>query len=62
MPTDTKMLRCENCEKITMHFQQRWGSIVHLILTLLTGGVWLLFWMSGTGKDKPECNTCGWQK
>ena len=60
MPTIQLMCYCENCQKPTLHIQQKPNHILHLLLSLITFGFWLIIWgcvMIVPG-DK-QCTSCG---
>jgi hypothetical protein len=42
MSTKQTMLNCVNCEKPTLHIQQTPNHILHLLLSLVTGGIWII--------------------
>lgn len=58
MPNTTmRMHYCTTCESQTMHLQQRPNHILHLLLTLVTGGLWLLVWIF-MSSSKSQCSEC----
>jgi DNA-directed RNA polymerase subunit RPC12/RpoP len=61
MPKQTSLI-CENCRKQTLHIKQTPNHILHLLLTIITGGIWLIVWIPIIffGSDKPwRCSVCG---
>ena len=56
---------CETCGKQTMFVKQKLNNVLHLILSVLTAGIWLIVWlvlgMINSGK-KPRCTSCGMPK
>jgi len=58
MPTKQIMRKCPSCRKNTVHLQQVPNHIFHLILTVLTGGLWLVIWVFQSSTT-PKCTVCG---
>ena len=60
MSKNTSLI-CEYCGKSTLHTQASINHILHLILTILTGGVWLIVWilLALTSDDSWRCSECG---
>lgn len=58
MPTIQKMNHCNACDRQTVHLQQTPNHILHLLLTLLTCGLWIFVWIS-VGKSSAQCTSCG---
>lgn len=58
MPTKQLMIECRQCEKPTQHNQYAPIHILHLLLTLVTGGLWLFVWIYQIS-IKPQCTVCG---
>ena len=42
MPTSNLMKHCVECKKKTMHFQEKPNHILHLLLSIITVGIWLV--------------------
>lgn len=60
MSTDQKMLNCRSCGKPTIHLVERPNHILHLLLSLVTLGAWLIVWFfRGTSENKATCTVCG---
>lgn len=61
MSTKTAILYCHNCECERGHSQPAPNHVVHLILTLLTAGFWLIVWLivAMTATQKWTCSRCG---
>lgn len=61
MSLKTKGGYCNYCEKNTMSQSEKPNHILHIILTLLTGGLWIIVWiilaMMAAGNYK--CTQCG---
>ncbi|AUG85078.1 hypothetical protein FDJ19_gp071 [Vibrio phage Ceto] len=50
---------CPSCNTSTPHEVDETSHVVHLILSLLTGGLWLLVWLACTLSQKdPKCTEC----
>ena len=59
-----KMDYCRICCKHTLHIydEHSCNHILHLLLTLVTGGLWLLIWILAilsSYNTKPVCTICG---
>ena len=57
-----KGMRCPHCDRHVLARRQSTNQVLHLLLTLLTCGLWLLVWMSmdTAGKLQPWlCTQCG---
>lgn len=61
MPTTREVLECKRCGRGTLHVVGRIDHLLHLVLTLATGGLWLLVWVAlGAGAgEPPACTECG---
>lgn len=60
MAQKTFMRQCAKCEKPTMHVQQKPAHLLHLVLTVVTVGLWLLVWLAlSVFQGKPQCTVCG---
>lgn len=61
MSTYNEMMYCAQCDKHTMHLREKTNHILHLILSLLTFGVWLIVWalVSWSNSMQSQCTTCG---
>ena len=52
---------CDQCEKQVL-IQRPGGPnhILHLLMTIITGGIWLIIWFFVASESKPwRCNQCG---
>lgn len=58
MPTEQKMLYCNNCKATTLHIQKVPNHILHLILAIITAGLWIIIWIFQS-KGTPQCTQCG---
>ena len=54
-------LICEHCGKKTLHTQASLNHILHLILSIVTGGVWLVVWifLALVSDSAWRCSECG---
>ena len=60
MATQQAMYFCANCGKATLHLEKRTSHLLHLFLTIVTAGTWLVVWIwLAAGKSQPRCITCG---
>ena len=60
MATVQKMRKCAACGRPTMHIQESPNHILHLLLSVVTVGVWLPIWfLISLFKKKPQCTVCG---
>lgn len=60
MPTREFMRKCGNCGRPTKHYQQKPNHILHLILSIVTVGLWIPVWLLlGLFQQKPQCSECG---
>ena len=52
---------CKDCGKIEVLFYERMGLPEHLLLSILTVGVWLPCWpyLSWSYRTRGECLNCG---
>ena len=61
MPTDNIMYPCPVCQKQTVHIKKRINHILHLLLSVLFIGLWLIVWIGIAvfGTRNPVCTVCG---
>ena len=59
MSTSQLMKKCVECEKTTMHYQEKPNYILHVILSIVTVGIWLLVWGLFIKAGAPQCSVCG---
>ncbi len=59
--TDQIMKKCVRCNKSTAHAQMSTPIGIHILLTFLTFGVWIFFWVFNITGRKPQfrCTECG---
>ena len=61
MPSDQVVVYCKNCKKNTVQIKQRANHILHLLLSVVTVGIWLIVWffIALFTSDTPTCTVCG---
>jgi len=61
MPSDQVVVYCKNCKKSTIQIKQRANHILHLLLSVVTFGIWLIVWffVALFTSDTPTCTVCG---
>jgi hypothetical protein len=59
MSTIQEMKPCHKGEKVTMHLGQKPNHLLHLILSLITVGLWLIIWAILSAFAKYQCSLCG---
>jgi hypothetical protein len=59
MPTSQLMKKCVQCNKMTMHYQEKPNYVLHLLLSFVTVGIWLLVWLLFINAKDPQCSVCG---
>jgi hypothetical protein len=59
MPTSQLMKKCEKCVKNTLHIQEVPNHLLHIVLTIITVGLWLIVWVLFISKKDPQCTVCG---
>jgi hypothetical protein len=54
------MAECDDCGKHTMHLQQSPTHVLHLILSVITLGLWIPVWVLISMDSGPrQCTVCG---
>ncbi|MCF8721233.1 hypothetical protein J2S31_002131 [Nitrospina gracilis Nb-211] len=58
------MNHCKLCDKKTLHVGPSTSHVLHLLLTLLTMGVWVFMWIlvAANNTTKTQCTVCGRNK
>ena len=46
MPRVYESKYCHYCQRMTLHSREGVNHLLHLILTILTSGLWLLVWIA----------------
>lgn len=62
MSTTNAVLPCAVCHRPTLHLVEKPNHILHLLLSVVTMGLWLIVWLlvSLHSRDKLEvCTVCG---
>jgi hypothetical protein len=62
MSNQQSMLLCKQCMKKTLHTRTTPNTILHIFLTFITFGLWLIVWILFISKGTPQCMTCGKDK
>jgi len=58
-------LNCKKCKTNTLHKRPSPNHILHLILSIITGGIWIIMWCLIaflTNFTPYTCNICGNKK
>lgn len=51
---------CRHCDSLRAATQQTPNHLLHLLLTIATGGLWILVWIyTVLSSHETRCNTCG---
>lgn len=60
MPITTITKACEHCGKIAPHTQHTPNHVLHLLLSIITVGLWIFVWLfvALVGGSKPTCQNC----
>ena len=53
------MLNCKGCDKKTLHTRTTPNTLLHIFLSIITAGIWLIVWILFIGKGAYKCMTCG---
>lgn len=54
------MVHCGSCDRPTMHLRERPSHGLHLFLTIITLGFWIIPWSWVTlAAGRPRCSVCG---
>jgi hypothetical protein len=61
MATNHVMHRCRDCGKPTLHLQPATSHVLHLLLSVLTFGLWLPLWLIAalSNGSRCTCTVCG---
>lgn len=59
MATSQRMKFCKKCKAMTLHLHHGPNHVLHLLLTLITCGVWLLIWLMAAANRGDQCTVCG---
>ncbi len=55
-----EILRCQNCEEMTMHISNKPNNILHFLLSVITFGLWFFVWtVILANQESPKCIKCG---
>ena len=57
--SNVKTLYCSQCTTATPHITHDPNHLLHVIITIITGGAWLIVWLLLTASaDSPKCTVC----
>lgn len=62
MTTETATMWCNPCQANTGHLREKPSHLLHFLLTLVTGGLWVVVWVALTLTWKNRhwlCMGCG---
>ena len=59
MPTSQLMKKCVRCKKSTLHLQEVPSYLLHIVLAIITVGLWFIVWIIFIHKSDPQCTVCG---
>lgn len=60
MATKNEMRHCKACKKMTVSIKNPPNHILHLILSVLTVGIWVFVWVFAAAfQPMPRCTECG---
>ena len=64
MPTENIMYPCSVCQKQTVHIEQKINHILHVLLTVVTAGFWIIAWIyiALSHNRKTQGTICGHDK
>ena len=64
MTTTNLMTDCSKCQKKTLHIEQKINHILHVLLTVVTAGFWIIAWIyiALSHNKKTQCTICGHDK
>lgn len=60
MPTEETMYKCRRCGRLTKHLEKKPSHVLHLLLTVLTVGLWIPVWaVLSASRGGAQCSECG---
>jgi hypothetical protein len=64
MRSSQQMLACVSCKRNTLHLVREPNHLLHLLLSLITAGVWLFVWAyvawrARNPAGRANCTVCG---
>lgn len=64
MSADQVMRRCRSCKKQTLHVGPQTSHLLHLIMSVITAGVWIPIWLIVhiSNSTRIACTVCGQQR
>jgi len=62
MATETAQMWCNPCQANTGHLREKPNHLLHFLLTIVTGGIWIIVWLAVVltwRKHEWLCMGCG---
>lgn len=61
MATENRMNHCKRCQKATLHVSRGTSHLLHLVLSVVTIGLWTLVWIftAFLHGAESQCTECG---
>lgn len=58
------MRHCKNCQDTTLHIQPSTSHVLHLLLSVITFGLWIIPWffIAQNNASQAQCSSCGAQR
>lgn len=55
------MKHCKVCGEVTMHVQPATSHLLHLFLSVMTAGLWIVIWffVAQSNASQSQCSQCG---
>ncbi len=55
------MNQCKTCKKMTMHVAPSTSHVLHLLMSIITVGLWLPVWfiVAASNQSQAQCTVCG---
>lgn len=59
--TEIAMQRCKQCRKMTSHYKPSTSHVLHLLLSLISLGLWIPIWIlvAISNSTQGQCGECG---
>ena len=61
MGSNQEMVHCKRCKQMTMHLIPGTSHVLHVILSIITAGLWLPVWLlvHWNNRTWSQCSSCG---